>query len=155
VLSTLHTTDCGQTINRIIGLFDPSEERLIRMRLAESLKWVVSQRLLPKAEGHGRVAAFEVMRNTLRVKELILGGETLDKTYYGVLEEGGPHGMNTFDQCFFQLFQKGLVTEETATLSASDRSKLVQMIDKLKTDRGETADELILEGLEDEPPAKG
>lgn len=62
------------------------------MRLAESLKWVVFQRLLPKTDGHGRVAAFEVMRNTLRVKELILGGETADKTFYGVLEEGGPHG---------------------------------------------------------------
>jgi len=154
VLSTIHTTDCGQTVNRIIGLFDTSEERLIRMRLAESLKWVVSQRLLPKADGQGRVAAFEVMRNTLRIKELILGGETADKTYYGVLEEGGPHGMNTFDQCFFSLFQKGLVTEETATLSASDRSRLVQMIDRLKTDRGEAADELVLEGLEDDVPSK-
>ena len=155
VLSTIHTTDCGQTINRIIGLFDTSEERLIRMRLAESLKWVVSQRLLPKTDGQGRVAAFEVMRNTLRIKELILGGETTDKTYYGVLEEGAPHGMNTFDQSFFGLFQKGLIAEETATLSASDRSKLVQMIDRLKTDRGEAADELVLEGLEDEESKKG
>ncbi|HBE94365.1 MAG TPA: twitching motility protein [Desulfovibrio sp.] len=155
VLSTIHTTDCGQTVNRIIGLFDTSEERLIRMRLAESLKWVVSQRLLPKTDGHGRVAAFEVMRNTLRIKELILGGETVDKTFYGVLEEGAPHGMNTFDQDFFQLFQKGLISEETATLSASDRSRLVQMIDRLKTDRGEAADELVLEGLEDEDLKKG
>ena len=155
VLSTIHTTDCGQTVNRIIGLFDTSEERLIRMRLAESLKWVVSQRLLPKTDGHGRVAAFEVMRNTLRIKELILGGETVDKTFYGVLEEGAPHGMNTFDQDFFQLFQKGLISEETATLSASDRSRLVQMIDRLKTDRGEAADELVLEGLEDEELKKG
>jgi twitching motility protein PilT len=71
VLSTLHTTDAGATVNRILGLFSPSEERLVRMRLAESLRYVVSQRLLPR-EGGGRVAAFEVMKNTLRIKELIL-----------------------------------------------------------------------------------
>ena len=77
----------GSTIGRILGVFGPGEERLVRMRLAESLRYVVSQRLLPR-EGGGRVAAFEVLKNTLRVKELILQGESVDKTFYSVLEAG-------------------------------------------------------------------
>lgn len=149
VLSTLHTTDAGATISRILGLFSPAEERLIRMRLAESLRYVVSQRLLPK-EGGGRVAAFEVLKNTLRVKDLILQGESADKTFYNVLEQGATYGMQTFDQHFLALYSQGLVTEETALLSASDRSRLGQMIDRAKALRGDKATSLVLEGLEDD-----
>lgn len=152
VLSTLHTTDAGATVNRILGLFTPSEERLVRMRLAESLRYVVSQRLLPR-EGGGRVAAFEVMKNTLRIKELILQGEGGDKTFYDVLEQGAAFGMQTFDQHFLTLYEAGLVTEETALLSASDRSRLGQMIDTLKARRGDQSTSLVLEGLEEEPSA--
>ncbi|MHC1752971.1 type IV pilus twitching motility protein PilT [Humidesulfovibrio sp.] len=149
VLSTLHTTDAGATISRILGLFSPAEERLIRMRLAESLRYVVSQRLLPK-EGGGRVAAFEVLKNTLRVKDLILQGESADKTFYNVLEQGATYGMQTFDQHFLALYSQGLVTEETALLSASDRSRLGQMIDRAKALRGDKATSLVLEGLEED-----
>ncbi len=149
VLSTLHTTDAGATISRILGLFSPAEERLIRMRLAECLRYVVSQRLLPK-EGGGRVAAFEVLKNTLRVKDLILQGESADKTFYNVLEQGATYGMQTFDQHFLALYGQGLVTEETALLSASDRSRLGQMIDRAKALRGDKATSLVLEGLEDD-----
>lgn len=153
VLSTLHTTDAGSTVNRILGLFSPSEERLIRMRLAECLRYVVAQRLLPR-EGGGRVAAFEVMKNTLRVKDLILQGEGGDKTFYGVLEQGAAFGMQTFDQHFLALYEAGQVSEETALLSASDRSRLGQMIDTLKARRGDQSTSLVLEGLEDEPAAR-
>ncbi|MDP2846633.1 MAG: PilT/PilU family type 4a pilus ATPase [Humidesulfovibrio sp.] len=153
VLSTLHTTDAGATINRILGLFSPSEERLIRMRLAESLRFVVSQRLLPK-EGGGRVAAFEVLKNTMRVKDLILQGETGDKTFYGVLESSATYGMQTFDQHFLRLYEAGHITEETALLSASDRSRLGQMIDRTKALRGDQSTGLILEGLEDDAGTK-
>jgi pilus retraction protein PilT len=149
VLSTLHTTDAGATVNRILGLFSPQEERLIRMRLAESLRFVVSQRLLPKAGG-GRVAAFEVLKNTLRVKELILQGESAERTFYGVLETSGTYGMRTFDQHFLSLFAAGAITEETAMLSASDRSRLGQMIDRVKAERGEKGSSLVLDGLEDD-----
>ena len=65
VLSTLHTMDAGQSINRIIGMFDLEEERLVRIRLADTMKWIISQRLLPKVGG-GRVAAFEIMGNSLQ-----------------------------------------------------------------------------------------
>jgi len=151
VLSTLHTTDCGATIGRILGLFSPSEERLIRMRLAECLRYVVSQRLLPKVGG-GRVAAFEVMKNTLRIHELVLQGESGDKTFYGVLESSAAFGMQTFDQNFLALYEAGVIDEDTALFAASDRSRLGQMIDKSKTKRGEKVTTLVLEGLED--PAK-
>lgn len=151
VLSTIHANDTGSTINRILGLFDSHEERVVRMQLAESLKYVVSQRLLPKKDG-GRVAAFEVMRNTLRVRELMLAGESADKTFYGVVEDGKPSGMQTFDQNLFGLFEGGVITEETALLAATDRSKLIQMIDSLKMHRGESVSELKLDGLEDDGP---
>jgi twitching motility protein PilT len=153
VLSTLHTTDAGATVNRILGLFSPQEERLVRMRLAECLRFVVSQRLLPKAGG-GRVAAFEVLKNTLRVKELILQGESAERTFYNVLETSGTYGMRTFDQHFLALFEAGAIAEETALLSASDRSRLGQMIDHAKALRGDKATSLVLEGLEDDGSGK-
>jgi len=151
VLSTLHTTDAGSTIGRILGLFGTGEERLIRMRLAECLRFIVSQRLLPRVDG-GRVAAFEVLKNTLRVKELILQGESADKTFYNVLETSGTSGMQTFDQHFLSLFEAGSITEETALLSSSDRSRLGQMIDRAKTAKGEKVTSLVIEGLMDEEP---
>ena len=149
VLSTLHTTDAGSTINRILGLFSPQEERLIRMRLAECLRFVVSQRLLPKVGG-GRIAAFEVLKNTLRVKELVLQGESAERSFYGVLESSATYGMRTFDQHFLALFEAGVITEETALLSATDRARLGQMIDRTKALRGDRATSLTLEGIEDD-----
>ncbi len=79
VMSTLHTVDAGQTINRILGMFNTEEENQIRIRLADTVRWIVCQRLLPK-EGGGRVAAFEIMGTNLRVKDTILNGETEGKT---------------------------------------------------------------------------
>lgn len=145
VLGTLHTADTGQTVNRIIGMFDPSEEALVRQRLSEALKFVVSQRLPPRVGG-GRVAAFEIMRNTLRVKELIQNGESGEKTFYNVVEQGDAYGMTTFDQCLAGLFRTGLVSEETAMTYASDRSNLMQRLDRIKTERGDQVSDIT--GLE-------
>lgn len=136
VLGTLHTADTGQTINRIIGMFELNEERLVRGRLGESLKYVISQRLMPKI-GVGRVACFEVMRNNLRIRELILNGESEEKTFYGVVETSSAFNMFTFDQHLADLFQKGIITAETAMLNASDKSKLGKTIDRIKSERGE------------------
>ena len=145
VLGTLHTSDAGQTINRIIGMFDLSEERLIRARLAESLKFVVSQRLMPRIGG-GRVAAFEILRNNLRIKELILKGESEEKTFYNIIFDGDAYGMITFDQYLLNLFEQEIITEEIAMLNASDKSRLKQMIDRVKAKRGEKVTDI--EGLE-------
>jgi twitching motility protein PilT len=149
VLATLHTSDAGTTISRVLGLFEQHEERLVRMRLAESLRYVISQRLLPRIGG-GRVAAFEILRNTLRVRELVLQGEQGGKSFYEVLEEGGTHGMNTFDQSLFALFEQGSIDEDTALLSASDRARLVRLLDRLKNSRGESVSDLRLSGIEED-----
>ncbi len=145
VLGTLHTSDAGQTVNRIIGMFELAEERLIRGRLAESLKYVVSQRLLPK-KGGGRVAAFEIMTNNIRIKDLILNGEEGEKTFYNVIEVGSTYGMITFDQYIAKLFEDDVITEEVAMLNGSDKARLGQMIDRIKAERGEKVTDI--DGLE-------
>ncbi len=145
VLGTLHTSDTGQTINRIIGMFELAEERLIRSRLAESLKFVISQRLMPRMGG-GRVAAFEILKTNLRIREVVLNGETEDKTIYSIVESGDAYGMITFDKYLADLFRDNVITEESAMTNASDKSRLAQMIDKIKTARGDKVTNI--EGLE-------
>jgi twitching motility protein PilT len=145
VLGTLHTSDTAQAINRIIGMFELSEERLIRGRLAESLKYIVSQRLMPKQDG-GRVAAFEVLVNTIRIRELIVNGEDQEKTFASVLQAGSTYKMIGFDQYLADLFEKELISEEIAMLNGSDKASLAQMIDKIKAERGEKVTDI--EGLE-------
>ncbi|WP_243439357.1 type IV pilus twitching motility protein PilT [Fundidesulfovibrio soli] len=141
VLGTLHTSDTGQTINRIIGMFDISEERLIRQRLAASLKFVVSQRLMSKTGG-GRVAAFEILRNNLQIREIIMTGENGEKTYYGTVENGSTFGMFTFDQYLLGLYEKNLVDRDTALANATDRAKLTLAIDQVRLARGEKVSDL-------------
>ena len=144
VLSTLHTIDAGQTINRIVGMFDQAEERLIRLRLASMLRWVVSQRLLPKI-GNGRVAAVEIMRQSLRTQDTIIHGESEGKTFYEIIEAGVATGMQTFDASIIDAYEKGLITEETAVAYASSRSAVLRGIDRIKNTRGEKTTDL--EGL--------
>ena len=137
VMSTLHTVDAGQTINRILGMFDQEEQDQVRNRLVDTIRWIVCQRLLPKVGG-GRVAALEIMGMNLRVKELIANGETEDKTFYGVIEDGTAHGMMTFDQHILQLFEQDLITEETALGYCSRRSAVGRGLDRIKAGRGES-----------------
>jgi len=136
VLSTLHTIDAGQSINRIIGMFDLEEERLVRIRLADTMKWIVSQRLLPKVGG-GRVAAFEIMGNSLRVQEAIVHGEAEGKTFYEMMEQAEPFGCTTFDASISRLYEQGQITEHTALAYASKRALVMRSIDKVKSARGE------------------
>ena len=137
VMSTLHTVDSGQTINRILGFFDQEEQPQIRNRLIDTIRYVVCQRLLPK-EGGDRVAAFEIMANNLRVRDLILNGETEDRTFYDIIEDGSALGMQTFDQHILELYEHGLVSEETAKIYASRKSAIGRGLDKIKAARGES-----------------
>ncbi len=141
VLTTLHTVDAGQTINRILGMFKTEEENQVRIRLADTLRWVVCQRLLPKAGG-GRVAAFEILRTSLRVKDAILHGESEGKTFYEIMEAGTAFGMTTFDNYIVGLFERGLITEETAMGYASRKSIVGRGIDRVKTSRGEATTDI-------------
>ena len=137
VMSTLHTVDAGQTINRILGMFEQEEQDQIRNRLVDTIRWIVCQRLLPKIGG-GRVAALEIMGMNLRVKDLIANGETEEKTFYNIIEDGTAHGMMTFDQHILQLFEEGLVTEETAMGYCSRKSAVGRGLDRIKAARGES-----------------
>ncbi len=141
VLTTLHTVDAGQTVNRILGMFPTEDENQIRIRLADTLRWIVCQRLLPKAGG-GREAAFEILRTSLRVKDAILHGESEGKTFYDIMEAGTALGMTTFDHFIIQLFEKGLITEETAMGYASRRSIVGRGIDAIKSERGEATSDI-------------
>ena len=136
VLTTLHTVDAGQTVHRIIGMFGTEEERQIRIRLADSIRWVVSQRLIPSVEG-GRIAAFEIMGTSLRVKDTILHGESEGKTFYEIIEAGEAFGMVTFDKNIIGLYEGGLISEETALAYSSRRTVVARGIDGLKSARGE------------------
>jgi twitching motility protein PilT len=141
VMSTLHTINAGQTINRIVGMFDQAEEKQIRIRLAETLRWIVSQRLLPKVGG-GRIAALEIMGNTLRVKEAIEHGESEGKTFYDIVEAAAAFGWKTFDIAVLELFEQGLITEETALLYCTNKGVVSRGIDKIKKTRGESTTNL-------------
>jgi len=136
VLSTLHTVDAGQTINRILGMFSFEEEKQIRIRLADTIRWIVCQRLLPKDKG-GRVAAFEIMGNNLRIQDTVLNGESDGKTFYDIITDGKAFGMTTFDDYIISLFEKGLVSEETAMAYCSRKGIVGRGIDRVKSSRGE------------------
>lgn len=141
VLSTLHTVDAGQTINRILGMFSTEEENQVRIRLADTVRWIVCQRLLPR-EGGGRVAAFEIMGSNLRVKDTILHGESEGKTYYEIIQAGKAFGMFTFDDCIVELFSKGQISEETAKAYASNRGIVGRGIDSVKSSRGQATTDI-------------
>jgi twitching motility protein PilT len=141
VLSTLHTIDAGQTINRILGMFAVDEENQIRTRLADSLRWIICQRLLPKVGG-GRIAAFEALGTSLRVKEIIMHGESEGKTFFDIIQQGKAFGMVTFDSCIVELYDQGLITEDTARAYASNRSNVGRGIDAIKSVRGEKTTDL-------------
>ena len=141
VMSTLHTINAGQTINRIVGMFDQSEEKQIRIRLAETLRWVVSQRLLPKIGG-GRVAALEIMGNNLRVKDAIEHGESEGKTFYEIIEASSTFGWKTFDMAMLEAYEQEQITEETALLYCTNKGVVSRGIDKIKKQRGQTTTNL-------------
>ena len=141
VVSTLHTVDAGQTINRVLGMFSSEEETQIRIRLSDTVRWIVCQRLLPK-EGGGRVAAFEIMGSNLRVKDTILHGESEGKTYYEIIQAGKAFGMVTFDDYIIELFSKGQISEETGKAYASNKGIVGRGIDTVKSSRGQTTTDI-------------
>jgi twitching motility protein PilT len=153
VLSTLHTVDAGQTINRIVGMFSQEEEQQIRRRLADTVRWIICQRLLPKVGG-GRVALLEIMTSNLRVKDTIINGETEDKTFYEIITNGDAYGMWTFDQHIMKLYQEGLITEENALAYASRKAVVGRGLDTLKAAKGEKTTDIDELNMDDEYEAQ-
>lgn len=136
VLSTLHTIDAGQTINRILGMFQTDEQEQLRARLADTLRWVVSQRLVPKVGG-GRQALLEVMGSNLRVQETIRMGESEGKSFYEIIEASQAFGWRTFDQSALEAYEENRITEETALLYCTKRGPVMRGMDNIKKSRGE------------------
>jgi twitching motility protein PilT len=141
VFTTLHTVDAGSTINRILGMFSTEDAEQIRIRLADTMRWIVSQRLLPKVGG-GRVATFEILGHNLRVKDLILNGESEGKSFYEIMENSNAFGMITFDQHIVGLFEQGLIAQETALGYCSHKGVVGRGIDSIKSARGEATTDI-------------
>src|SRR5436190_2128442 len=139
VLSTLHTVDAGQSINRILGLFSLGEEQQLRIRLADTLRYIVSQRLAPK-EGGGRQLLTEIMGNNLRTRETIAIGEGEHRSFYEIIEASEPFGWMTFDQSILNAYESELITEETARLFASRKGRIGRGIDMIQKVRGVDSD---------------
>ncbi len=136
VVSTLHTVDAGQTINRILGMFDQEEQPQVRHRLADTIRYIVCQRLLPRAAG-GRVAALEIMGTNLRINDIVLNGESEGKTIHEVIANSTAFGMQTFDQHILDLYKAETITEETAFSYCSQQSVMSQGMDVLKREKGQ------------------
>src|SRR3954464_6413262 len=122
LMSTLHTPDATSTVLRMMAMFAPEEQEVVRIRLAESLQAVISQRLLPTVSGKGRAVAAEVMIVTPAIRDLIIDGERIGEIKDFIEEGKEQYGMQTFDQCLQDLVMNGDVTFETAKLAASNPS---------------------------------
>jgi len=135
VLSTIHTINAGQSINRILGMFERGEEQQLRIRLAELLRWVVSQRLAPKIGG-GRVLVNEIMGSNLRTRETIIQGEDDARNFYDIIEAQATFGWTTFDQSLQQAFRARGIDEETAQVYATNKARMTRFIDDAKKGLG-------------------
>lgn len=137
VFSTLHTINAGQTINRILGMFSKDEEQQLRQRLADTLRYVVSQRLVSKTGG-GRLLLTEIMGSSMRTRETILYGEGENRTFQEIIEAGSTLGWHSFDQSLLKAYEADLITEDTAIIFCAHKNKMRRDIDILKKLRAKT-----------------
>src|SRR6476660_3364876 len=131
VLSTLHTIDAAKTVDRIIGVFPKNEERVIRTRVSQSFRFIISQRLIPRADGNGRIAAIEILRSTMRTREYIEKGEAEGKSLLDAMEQGDQEGMQTFDGVIETFIREGILTPEGALPYATNANNLLLKISDL------------------------
>jgi twitching motility protein PilT len=134
VFSTLHTINAGQTISRILGMFSKDEEKQVRERLAETLRYIVSQRLVSKVGG-GRLLVTEIMGSSLRTRESLIYGEGENRTFLEIIEAGNIHGWHSFDQSLMKAYEAGEIVEETALIYSTHKTKMrrdIEMSNKLK-----------------------
>jgi twitching motility protein PilT len=125
VLSTLHTIDASKTIDRIIGMYPKNEEGVIRTRLAQTFRYIVSQRLVPRADFRGRVAAVEILRSTPRTREYVENGETQGKSLLEAMRDGKLDGMQDFDTVIKDFIQRKVVSLEEGLAFATNQNNLL------------------------------
>ena len=133
VLSTLHTIDASKTIDRIIGLYPKNEEKVIRTRLAQTFRYIVSQRLIPRADGKGRIAAVEIMRSNPRTREYIEKGESEGKTLLDAIRDGEIDGMQDFDSVIRKMIEDKTITLEDGLSYATNQNNLLLQLKGLSS----------------------
>jgi twitching motility protein PilT len=145
VLSTLHTIDASKTVERIVGVFPMAEQHTLRNRLAKSFRYIVSQRLVPRKDGGGRVAAVEILKATLRTREYVEKGEVDGKTLLDAMRVGEQEGMQTFDGDIERLIREGIIDMDTGLAYATNPGNLqLDMSDlKLEAEAQAQADALL------------
>jgi len=142
VLSTLHTLDATETINRIISVFPPHQQKQIRLQLSGVLKAVVSMRLIPRADGHGRVPAAEVMIATPFIRDCIINKDKTKLIHEAIAAGVSQYGMQTFDQSIFQLYKKELITYDEALRRASNPDEFKLKIQGIQSTSDMAAEEM-------------
>jgi twitching motility protein PilT len=125
VLSTLHTIDASKSIDRIIGLYPKNEEKVIRTRLAQTFRYIVSQRLIPRADGRGRIAAVEILKSSPRTREYIEEGESEGKSLLDAMRDGKLDGMQDFDSVIKEMIERKIVTMEDGLPFATNQNNLL------------------------------
>ncbi|MGI8786689.1 MAG: type IV pilus twitching motility protein PilT, partial [Pyrinomonadaceae bacterium] len=125
VLSTLHTIDAAKTVDRIIGMYPKNEEKIIRTRLAQTFRYIVSQRLIPRMGGKGRVAAVEVLKSNQRTREYIEKGEENGKSLLDAMRDGEIDGMQDFDTVLRRMIEKEVITLEDGLSFATNQNNLL------------------------------
>ncbi len=125
VLSTLHTIDASKTIDRIIGLYPKNEEPVIRTRLAQTFRYILSQRLIPRKDFRGRIAAVEILRSTPRTREYIENGEAEGKSLLDAMHDGKLEGMQNFDSVIIDLIERNVITVEDGIGFATNQNNLL------------------------------
>ena len=143
VLSTLHTIDASKTVERIVGVFPMAEQHTLRNRLAKSFRYIISQRLVPRKDGTGRVAVIEVLKSTLRTREYVEKGETDGKTLLDAMRVGEQEGMQHFDGDIERLIRAGVLDMETGLAYATNPGNLQLDMSDLKLEAEVSADPLL------------
>ena len=151
VFSTLHTLDATETVNRIIAVFPPHQQRQVRIQLASVLKAAVSQRLLPRADGAGRAAAVEVMVSTAFIRDCIVDKDRTAMIHGAIAAGTSQYGMQTFDQSIFGLYQQGLVSLEEALRWASNVDEFKLKVQGIATTADLARDEMARSPLGGQP----
>jgi len=140
VFTTMHTISAGQTINRVLGMFSKDEEQQLRQRLADTVRYIVSQRLVSKIGG-GRLLVTEIMGSSLRTRESLLYGEGENRTFQEIIEAGGTLGWHSFDQSLLEAFKSEIITDETALIFCAHKNKMRRDIDMVKKLRDQLYEE--------------
>jgi twitching motility protein PilT len=143
VLSTLHTIDASKTVERIVGAFPMAEQHTLRNRLAKSFRYIISQRLIPRKDGTGRIAVIEILKSTLRTREYVEKGESDGKTLLDAMRVGEQDGMQHFDGNIERLIREGIIEMDTGLAYATNPGNLQLEMSDLKLDAEAEADPLL------------